>query len=417
MRKNQKMRKFVLAALLLPTVLSNTNAQTNEDKRPRPRQTPTESSFNMMDYYVNIRDYVYLQNKSKVIFELNHVDQYAELRDSLSAIINSLFRDIAFYADSLKNGSSSVRIDYAVDKAYGFSKIRIKRHHADGDIFMAQTEDVSKLKLDQDTVRIYFRHDPVLERPNNSRRDWARNFSYNFSHAQMYQVTFCVNNYEDLRKFASNRALTNKIFDTLISTKRKRTVTNPHDFPSTSIYFPYGQDTPRTERCNSCLELGRFKQYSSMAYLEYPTSNIIRRSDMLMLTGNVGAGVIRNVLAPYGEAGIQFSKIDRRLINFEHQQRYSLYAFVSCHYIFERGNDSKFYSKDNWFANFAIGEGNGNMMGVGYRFAGKGNYFSGTTMKLFFDYKVTKKGVTISPELFFTNDFKQIFPGLTIKAL
>src|SRR6185369_8920257 len=104
--------------------------------------------------YINVLDYAYLPNKAKLIIELNNPAQYDELKN-LDAVLKTFMQEIAFYKDSLENGSGSVRIDYALDEAYPFSKIRFIKHPADGDVFMNRHNDIARLKLEQDTVRIY----------------------------------------------------------------------------------------------------------------------------------------------------------------------------------------------------------------------------------------------------------------------
>jgi hypothetical protein len=68
------------------------------------------------------------------------------------------------------------------------------------------------------------------------------------------------------------------------------------------------------------------------------------------------------------------------------------------------------------FVNADIGEMEGMNFGVGYLFARSGDYFKGVTTKGFFNITLMKKGLTLSPELIFTNDFREVFPGLTLKV-
>ncbi len=409
-------RLTFIAALLMSMACTALAQDENKDGYKPKSPTQTESNFNMQEFYINTRDYVYLKNKTKMIIELNNPEQYNELKN-LDSLIYSFIADIAFFKDSLENAGGSVRIDYAVDQAFPFAKIRFKKHAPDGDIFMHRHNDVAKLKLDQDTVHIFFRHDPVLERPNNTRKDWAKNHNYNFDHARMYQVTFCVNNYTDLKKIADDKSTLLHIMDTLMVTKRERTKVNPHYNPSSARYYPFGPDTIKTEKCNTCLEKPRFKQYSGLVSLEHPAGrDIVHRSDLLTLVANVGAGTIRNSFAPYAEIGMSLIKYDRRIHNDKFNERFVLTAFVSGYYLFDHNADGAYYVKDNWFANLCVGEESNINFGVGYLFSKKGDYFKGVTTKMFMDVTLLKKGLTLSPELIFTNDFKQVFPGLTLKV-
>jgi hypothetical protein len=66
--------------------------------------------------------------------------------------------------------------------------------------------------------------------------------------------------------------------------------------------------------------------------------------------------------------------------------------------------------------NADIGDGENMNFGVGYLFARSGGYFKGVTTKVFFNITLMKKGLTLSPELIITNDFREVFPGLTLKV-
>jgi hypothetical protein len=54
-------------------------------------------------------------------------------------------------------------------------------------------------------------------------------------------------------------------------------------------------------------------------------------------------------------------------------------------------------------------------IGCGYLFGPKGGYFQNTTFKVFTSIEVFQK-VTLSPEVIITNNFKQVFPGFTVKV-
>ena len=80
---------------------------------------------------------------------------------------------------------------------------------------------------------------------------------------------------------------------------------------------------------------------------------------------------------------------------------------------------------DNWFVNATIGSveehnvagwfGKESTIGLGYLVFEKGGYFKNITFKVFTDLKITN-WVTVVPEAIFSNDLKQIFPGITIKV-
>ncbi len=411
------MKQLTLIACMLLAAAYNSYAQdeqrNTETRKPRSK---TDEHFNMPQTFINVRDYVYLRDKAKMIIELNNPEQYKELKNMHELLLTAM-REIAFYRDSLENGSGSVRIDYAVDEAFPFSKIRFKKHPPDGDIFMNRQNDIARLKVEQDTVRIYVRHNPVLERNNDTRNNPRKNYRYNVNHARMYQITFCVNKYTDLIKLAEDKTLLSNISDTLLTTRKKEYLSNPFSYPSSASFRPFGPDTIAKGGCNTCAEQKRFKLYSGLSVLEDPGYHgIIRRSDVITMEGNFGTGLIRNAFAPMAEVGIVLVKQGRRMYNDRYLQT-SIGAFVSSYYIFERNTNNEFSLKDNVFVNLKIAnDKREKSVGVGYLLSGKGNYFRGVTTKVFFDIRMLKNGLTLSPEIIFTNDFKQIFPGLTLKV-
>ena len=80
--------------------------------------------------------------------------------------------------------------------------------------------------------------------------------------------------------------------------------------------------------------------------------------------------------------------------------------------------------RDNWFINFESGSivestqpgwlGKETVIEVGYLALQKGDYFKNSTLKLYTNLVLTK-AITITPEIIFTDNFRQLFPGLTVK--
>ncbi|MBX2905044.1 MAG: hypothetical protein KF744_03345 [Taibaiella sp.] len=400
------MKKLIILVLLAVLAISCFAQETAEEKK-RKSPSPTEANFNMPAEFVNIRDYAYLPNNAKMILELVNADQYKEIKD-INETIFKLMQEISFYKDSLENGIGSVRIDYAVDEEYPFNKIRFARHTADGDIFMTRSNEVSHLKLDQDTVRFYVRHKPLKQQYGNGRR--YPMYAYNF-----YQVTFCVNNYGDMAKIAADTTTLRHALDTLYATKQRGTLLNPHINPSSSRYNPYATQSDVKPRWASLSNV-RFKQYSGLVTSDNARNwDAISRTDMLALDPNLGMGLVRNYLAPYAELGFALIRKNRRPYDGEyHQKKFGI--SISSYFLFERNAAGNYDMHPNNFVNLYMGEGKDISFGAGYLYWSSGNYFNGTTAKVFLNIKLLKKGLTLSPEVIATDNFNQFFPGLTLKV-
>lgn len=407
------MKKLFLSAVMLTGIVLAAKAQDEdvEKKKPLP-PTQTELNFNMPSQSVSIRDYIFLPNKARMIIELVNAEQYKEL-SNLDSLLTQFVKEIFFYKDSLENGSGSVRIDYAIDEAYSFNKIRFKKHPSDGDIFMSKPTDKAKLKLDQDTIRIYYRHSPL----NDANQKIKHRSDYPIYNSRYYQITFCLNNYTDIAAIAADKATLQHALDTLYATKKKKTKQHPYANPSSARYNPYAPDnTGIKKRWLSYADV-RFKQYDGLVKSDNAKNwDVLHRADVFTSTANLGMGLVRNTFAPYAEIGFSLIMRGRRLNTNNEYHEHIIGLSNSSYFFFEKNTTGDYDILQNNFLNVSYGEGRDLSVGAGYLYWKTGNYFNGLTAKLFFNVTLLKKGLTLSPEVIFTNDFNQIFPGLTLKV-
>ena len=359
-------------------------------------RTKTDKTFNVKDRQVDIKDIVQLK-QGKMILSMLNVKDYENFRN-LDSILMNFRRDIAFYKDSLDAvAGGHVRIDYVISPEYSFKKIRFKKYDADGVIYINRTGEVSKLKLEQDTVRI------IVEK-----------LLYQSKCTLPYaiQATFILDNYTDVDKIIADRVELRRILDTLeqVSQNKKAKQAEPSHFPQFSIvYNPYYTGGKN------------FNRYSWIVTDENKPYNTRHKGNFLTVDANIGAAIVMNTFTPQAEIGISYNQtwgVGRK--------EYSFYRlFTSSYYFFGRDANNNLLVQDNWFINAVVGSqyedvaatwmGQVVDFGVGYLYAQKGNYFKGVTMKVFTDIRL-KKGITLSPEFIMTNNFKQIFPGLTFKV-
>ncbi len=379
-------RLFLYALFAFAGTVGKTFAQdhTLTDYERRAMRSKTEKTFNVWDLQVNIRSTVTLK-EGKMILELQNVGDYANFMN-MDSVLQVFRKDIAFYKDSLEtNNAGHVRIDYVMSPEYSFKKIRFKKYNADGDIFVNRTGDISRLKLEQDTVHI------IIEKLLHKTKC---NVSYSI------QATFILDNYTDVDKIIANRDELHRIMDTIEKESHSPKENKKGRYPEMTIsYNPY--------------HTGKNAMQKKWLGSHSPTG-------YLTLHGNIGTGIIMNTIAPTAELGL--------VINSPWGHGSANYSFfrlyVSGHYFFERNADAGASIKDNYFVNFSLGSeyekadkgwvGKVGDFGVGYLAWRKGNYFKGTTMKVFTDIKVMN-GLTLSPEIISTNNFKQFFPGITLK--
>jgi hypothetical protein len=148
-----------------------------------------------------------------------------------------------------------------------------------------------------------------------------------------------------------------------------------------------------------------------------------KNHDRVSLLGNIGAGLVRNKLSPFAEVGLEY-----RNYFVNGKDDYSTTAlYISPYFLFNQGTDGKYRTYTNWFVNAELGSffsKNNDLMGLylkrmtlggGYLLNPDKIHFQKTTFKLFMNYQLPK-GITISPEVIFTNNLKNIFPGITVKV-
>lgn len=368
----------------------------------------TEKTFNA-PYIPDIRDFVYLKN-GKAIFELRQVNEYA-LFKNMDTILEGLVRDIAFYKDSLDQGTSSVRIDYNLERGKDLRQIRFKKTRQDGDIYINRHGATERLKIEQDTIRI------LLPSTKMNR--------YNISYP--IQVTFVLNNYSDISKLIGENEVLNHAIDTLASVRTTHEIKRPFKYPTSCIFHPYHfpkeNDTflqkRNLEKYSSAMRFVKFNELLNKENSQFRTFGPVNRK--FAAYGNISTGLVRNTLCPGAEAGITNLSYYRRgqQANYEFTSLY-----LSSLYFFGINSAGAQIVNDNYFINLESGSTEDQDMigvkvrgvsaGIGYLFMQKGDYFKETTLKLFMGLRL-QSGLTLYPEIIATNDFKQIFPGMTLK--
>lgn len=390
------MRKIILIAGLIAMSLP-VKLRAQEDNQPsyikRLTRSKTEQTFSVWEPMVNIRDYVVLK-EGRLILDLAREDDYDNFKN-LDSLLTEFKKDIAFYKDSLNaNPTGNMRIDYVMNTEYSFKKIRFKKYNADGSIFMNRDNEISRLKFEPDTVRIIIQK----SRPGlGSHRDAPCSIPYSI------QATFVLGNYYDI-----DRVLDDKILNSTIDTLRKSLHHNGNkkvnSYQSTILYNPYTSGQ------------GRLVRYSYLLNNEYATVRDHKARNTF--TPQFGIGLIRNTFTPTFDAGFQHNW---SWISSQHNfWRIS----GTGYYFFEKNPEGGYKTNDNWFINACIGSidqynnkgwvGKEFSLGVGYLVSSKGDYFKGTTIRLYTNIMLVK-GLSLVPEIIATDNFKQFFPGMTFK--
>lgn len=386
--------------MLLVSMIGQVFAQLNTYKMP----TLAEMTFNMSKFRINHRHAVLLDNRNAMQIELFDVADYEVLKD-IKTILTDLKNDVAFLKDSIDNlGADNMRLDYQMTDASAEKKIRYTRYPSNGEVYYKKRENISALKLSQDTIRIFI--------PSNTNKEYCCKSMWSAKKKpglhEPVQVMLLLNNYSDIDELIANAPVIQHIIDTMaqVSQPQKKKDMVPAVY-NTTIFYHWATDKKL------------ILYYGKVENERYPS--YYKQRSNITFYGNVGAGLVRNKIAPTAAFGLTY----RKPWVFG-QKDYNLWSvYASPYFLFEKKADGKYYTYDSWFVNFEVGSSFESdwystlttqkfTVGMGYLLNPNNLHFTGFTMKVFANFTFMK-GITVSPELIATDKFKSIFPGVTVK--
>ena len=395
------MKKLILSAvLIIISMQGNLYAQNDNVSEHETfyNRTKTQQTFNIWNGLVDIRDFVVLK-EGRMILDLNDEKDYASFRN-MDSILMNFRKDIAFYKDSLDaNPTGNVRIDYVLNDDYSFKTIRFKRYNAIGSSFLSRDGEISKLKFEQDTIRIIV---------HKTKPGFGKGKIGSCSVSYGVQATFILGNYYDIDKVIADKVLAG-IIDTLEKESQVKGKKKYFRKPLTIIYNPYYSGK------------GRFVKHNAVMNSEYDFKSWYKK-DKFSFNPQFGAGLVRSTLTPVVDVAFQYNRYWANNLTERNIFRIS----GTGYYFFDKDTKGDFVVNDNWFINAVVGNiseskvyrwvGYDASFGIGYLVSQKGGYFKNTTMRVFTDIMIVK-GVSLVPEVIATDNFKQFFPGITLKVL
>lgn len=363
------------------------------------KRSNTQRVFSPLGKFnTRFRDFVTLKN-AKLIVDATSLNDYNYFKP-MDSLLLMLKKDVTFYKDSLEaNKTGNVRIDYVINESDNTRKIRFKKYSGDGDCYAKTNGNVVQLKMEQDTVRI------IVVKKVEVRKDF-----YEWQHCQ---ATFVVNDYTYIDAIIADQPIIRHIIDTLQQTKESRYGPDRKGRSNTYASIVY----------NTNVNGKKFRLVNGLIENELEAYMGASRQDFLTIDFNIGTGLIRDKLAPTFDGGLQIKQSFKKF-NLDGFNTYSL--FVQPYFLFDKNANGDYIANTNMFVNFSFGTGSEfgehlgllskqNTIGIGYLVLSKGNYFKNNTFKVFYEAKI-KNGITLAPELIITDNFKQIFPGLTLKV-
>lgn len=155
-------------------------------------------------------------------------------------------------------------------------------------------------------------------------------------------------------------------------------------------------------------------------------TRIITHKSPFRILPNIGIGTIRDKMSPFLGLSLDFGpqRQDYYLKSGGHYTFINLAANMS--FSFSKDNLNNYTTDKNVFIEASLGNRINNFsnnygmfseasFGVGYLAHNEGTYFEGNTFKVFFSVGLYQSFVKVKPELYFTDNFKKAFPGITLK--
>lgn len=369
------MKKVATLLMLLISVTGNLFAQTKPD--------PT---FDVPENFVFHRKIMFhLDKGNKFSLELADIVDMQRV-SNVDSLLTMFLKDAQLLKDSLHDPLTSKKLDYVVDSS-GIVKIRFQQFAPRGSSFLLRGNELSAMKITQDTVNIL----GVVVNPSPTTT------RLNTDLPRYYRLTFYINNIDELTDYLDGR-LNSKVQVYATSTRRDIWVNNSgknyylKKDPSITTPLPGGVNHNVTNYIsfNAGIAIQNYKNYfvpSVFARASYAFPNRTR--------------TWKNELGVSFEAGFLFAKDDK-----DKMQTY-INKFLILHYAGERFSDGNKGSGANTSNGFKPAAS------LGYLIDRRGEFYDKNTFRLGVgQYKFEK--TTIEPCFYFSNFFKSITPGIRL---
>lgn len=370
-----------------------------------PAGTKTDRLFNSDNNIISHRHSVDMENGALLYFELKNIEDYNDLKN-LDSIITSVNKGIQFYKDTLAvKDYNNVRIDYVIDGETNTTRMRYTTYPRTSDMFVWRKGETSRLKIERDTVRIRIyrpRNLPKYDGMGKANKEFTKNYLLSFP----IQITLLVNNYTDIDDILTQYEL-NQIVDSFYNLTKPIHTRDKRNFGDNYRSTAHIVSSPK-ENIKYARRVNFVNTYDKQQVRPWN------------FHGSIGASLVRNTVAPFAEIGIK-----RKWDWSDGVDHAFLAAYVTPMFFFEKHTDGTYHTYDNWFVTLEYGarvdeeylgvKVRGGAFGGSYLINPNGSIFKNTTGKLYFSMHL-REGITITPEIIFTDNFKSIFPGITLKV-
>ncbi len=153
---------------------------------------------------------------------------------------------------------------------------------------------------------------------------------------------------------------------------------------------------------------------------------ILPNKSPLRILPGAGIGTIRDKFSPSLALSLDFSPQRQDYYRKSGGSYTFLNLAVNGFFTFEKDASNQYITNHNIFIEYSMGNRVNNFynnfgtfseaaVGIGYLAYKQGGYFERNTFKFFAQIGLHKSFIKLKPELYFTDNFSKIFPGITFK--
>lgn len=328
-------------------------------------------------------------NKSSIMMlELNNIKQL-EYLPNLDSILSVVKNNLQYLSDSLKQDGIVRRVDYVMGGR--LPQIRISQYDNNSKTYTINKNELSDLKIGQDTIRIKF-----YTFAGDTLKIWQAGKNQTQKGMESFFITLLVNNISDIENFSSN------------------TLQNCIDRLKQEVTSDYVNKADSKSKYSAYFNMTTNKMFSpsKVKYIKYGG----QRQE---LVPNIYSSLqyVNGSFVPSMAAGLRYTFKNRTISTKR------LFAMWEPHFFFRRdATTNNLITDRNDFVTLRYTEiENNNNKGfdfvnnvsIGYLVKQQGNWFAPNTIKLGLP-GVRSGWLQLEPELFFTGLFKGFSPSLKL---
>jgi hypothetical protein len=342
---------------------------------------------------------VILENKTSIEIGLDNLNLLNRLPD-IDSLLQTVWAQLQPLKDSFPNDLNNRRVDFIANSA-NESKIRLLNYEPQGTSFVRQGNDMTAMKLEQDTLRIVVYLPEERNKPIPMALDMQNKTAQGtYIYYKIMQVTLAINNLSEIPELLK-KPVNGYIKELADNCKKLSNYKTKQEWIN-KIYVIYEPFSKREG-------LNKYIVYKK------PSEKM-----MFLPQAQVGIQNVRNGFAPSVSLGFAYGSIMPNRLGREFALYWEPYFF------FDRNAKGNITVQRNDFVTFQyylrfqrnssdVDINLTNVFSIGYLVNRDGDYFNKNTFKIGLP-GMEFRNFLIQPQFFFNDFFKQFYPSLRFRV-